>query len=211
MPRRLVVVLTAATLAILAALPSHAALRVSGCLTLTDPQGDAEAPPAALYRPPGTPGVDILSATVTSDGRSLTMALTVGDIRLQPPTSTHTELAFDFVLRKTAFRVFAMVSTVPSPADERLSTKKGIQVFAKLASTNLDATLVGNTVRLTIAYSELERLAGGTVRGERVSQLGAMTTAYYVPNIDVLPYASQDFDTVAAPREATPVLGAACR
>jgi hypothetical protein len=211
MPRRVALVVTGAALLLAGAIPSQAGGRLSGCLSLSDPQGDAHAPSAALYQPPATPGVDIQSVKVSSDGHTLTMAMTVGDIRLQPPSSVRTRMAFDFVLRNRFFTVVYTYSAVPSPVDEPVVTRKGIEVFHELVSRNLTATVVDNTITLSVSYRELERLTDSSVVGQKLAQLEAGTTTYYVPDLGVHFNPNQPYDSVAAPKGVTPVLGAACR
>jgi hypothetical protein len=211
MTRRPLVLTTGAVLALVAALPAHAATRGSGCLTLTDPQGDAHAPSAALYQPPATPGVDIESVKVASDSRTLTMAMKVGDIRLQPPSSIRTRMDFEFVLRNRAFSVFYTYSPVPSPVEEPVITRKGIEVFGELVSKNVAVSVVDNTVTISVSYAELNRLSDDTVVGQRLLTIQAGTTTYYFPDLGVHFNPYQTYDSVQAPRGVAPVLGAACR
>jgi hypothetical protein len=120
-------------------------------------------------------------------------------------------MAFDFVLQNTFFTVFYTVSAVPAPVEEPLVTRKGIEVFNELVSKNLTASVAANTVTLSVSYKELERLSDRPVLGQRLSDMQAGTTTYYVPDLGVNFYPHQPYDAVQAPRGVAPVLGAACR
>lgn len=210
MPRRLALAATVALLIPLSGLPSHAAGRGAGCLTVPDARGDAAAPPAALFRPPATEGVDIHTVTLRSEADRLVASISVGDISKQPATSTSTQMAYSFVLKGWEFTVFYDLGAAPDDVEGAIYYSQGIKLFGEIVSTKVQATVTGNTLDLAVPYDELQALRGKKVRGERLTQLSAATDANYAPRNGVL-HPHQTFDTVRAAAGAAPVLGAACR
>jgi hypothetical protein len=210
MPRRLALLVTCALLGLVGAVPSYATARTGGCATVHDARGDAQAPPAAAFRPPATAGVDIHSVSLRSEGDRLVGAITVGDITQQPATSISTRMAYDFVLDGWAFTVFYDVSAIPGDVAGQLYYTQGISVFDEIVSSNLQASITGNTVTLAVSFAELEKIRGKQIRGKRLTYLSAAADANYGPRNATL-YPHQNFDVVHAPPSVAPVLGAACR
>jgi hypothetical protein len=209
MSRRLALLLAVAVVGVVAVAPSYAAGRPAGCVTLTDPKGDAEAPPAAVFRPPATPGVDIHSVTLRGDGDHLVGSITVGDMTQQPAASISTRMAITFVLKGWELTVFNDVGPVPNDQADAVYYTRGIQVFDEIVSSNVQTSVSGNTLTMAVPYRELEAIRGKQVRGERLSQIGAFTDANYGPRNSFL-YPHQNFDSVHAPKGVAPVLGAGC-
>ena len=201
MIRRLAVVSACAAVAFVGAVPTHAS-PTSGCATLLDLRGDAV--PDGLYQPPAAAGVDLHTVSYSSDVQRLVTSVTVGDIAQQPASSTSTRLNVYFAMRDWSFTLFYRVTPAPSPAAELLEYTKGIEVAGRLVSQNVQASVVGNTVTLSVDYKELQRIVQRPVRGERLTQLGAESRAYYA-------FQGQSFDTVDASRGVAVALGAACR
>ena len=209
MPRRLVLLAAGAALAF-GVVPSQAAERPSGCAAFADAVGDAEAPPAALYRPPATEGVDIRSTSVRHAGEHLVVTVAVGDLTQQPASSVSTRVAFDFVLRGYAFRLYYTVGSTPQAVTDPLMGDKGIEVFDEKVSDRVRVSVAGSTVTFTVEYDELERLREKPVVGHAMTELDAHTTAYYLPDLGVGFYPRQDFDHLEAARGVTRVLGEPC-
>jgi hypothetical protein len=212
MSRRLVVT-AAAAVALAGAVPTDAAERASGCLTLSDRTGDAHAPSAALYQPPATPGVDIESVTMRSDANRMVGTITVGNVLLQPPSSYSTRFAFAFSLHRTWITAYYNYTAVPSRVDQLLEHQQGIQVAGQFASGSVEVAVTDNTVSIAVPYRVLERILNKEVHGQRLAALEASTTTHYTPDVNtgLGLYPGQLYDTVVAPRSAAPVLGAACR
>ena len=209
MHRRLILAVTVGLVVTTGVAPSLAADRTAGCVSLTDARGDAEAPPGALFRPPATPGVDIHGFTLRSDGDRLVGAITVADLA-QPPLGLSTRMAFSFVLQRWEFTVFYDVGAVPNSAAEKIYYTQGVSVFDEVVSANVQGSVTGNTLSISVPISELEKIRGKAVRGERLTELSAATGANYGPRNSML-YPHADYDRLTAPRSVTPVLGASCR
>ena len=209
MCRRLVLLAAGAALA-LGVVPSQAAERASGCAAFADAVGDADAPGNALYRPPATAGVDLRSTSVRQTGEDLLVTVGVGDLTQQPVSSVSTRVAFDFVLRGYAFRLYYMVGSAPQAVTDPLVGDKGIEVFDEKVSDRVRVTVAGSAVTFAVSYDELERLRDRPVMGHPMTELDASTTAYYVPDLGIGFYPRQDFDHLEAARGVTRVLGARC-
>jgi hypothetical protein len=210
MPARLALAVSVALLGAVCAMPSYAAAGAAGCVTVTDARGDAQAPPAALFRPPATAGVDIHAVALRSEANRLVGTITVGDITQQPVTSISTRMALSFALKGWDFTLFYDVGAVPNETAEAVYYTRGIQVFDEIVSTNVQGAISGNTLSLSVPYGELERIRGKALRGERLTQLGASTDANYGPRNGFL-YPHQNFDSAHAPHGVAAVLGAGCR
>jgi hypothetical protein len=196
-------------LAFIGAASSHAAGRAAGCVTFPDARGDAQPPAAALLQPPATEGVDIHAVAVRNDKDRLVADITVADISKQP-VATSTRMAFSFILERWQFMVFSDVGGVPNDVAGRAYDTRGIVVNGEVVSQSVETTASGNTVRLAVRHSVLERLRGADVQGRPLTALSADVAANYGPRTPDL-YMHQTFDEAQAPRAVTAVLGAACR
>lgn len=167
------------------------------CMAFTDPAGDEGPTP--------DPSLDVLSASLKTNGKALVATVTVKQWAVHPLLAPDSRTDVNFTVSGQNVTLFYK-SNLKRDAEANGFHQQGIRVDDVFSSEDLTAAVSGNTLTITVRFKALMEAVGHPVLGKPFTNVAALARANYVYST-----ANETWDTATPPASLRYVGGAACR